>query len=308
MDWCAAACACTRPTSCFSRQLGPSLKGAPLKHVLVIDDDAAMRHLIVEYLTIHAFKVTAVTDTWQFNRVLTCEPVDLVVVDLNLGREDGLEIVRNLTTKSDVPIIAISGDRLEEAEKVVALELGATDFIAKPFGMREFLARIRVALRERPRSPRTKDRRSFHFDGWTLSLKQRRLISEQSGEVKLTSGEFNLLLAFLENPRDVLSRERLLFASRVRGEEVYDRSVDVFILRLRRKLEADPANPCLIKTCRGEGYFFAADVEISYGGTWAACSVAAPSNWRGAAIAADAFGEIAHFPKQRKNGSSRETS
>ncbi|MQW86654.1 response regulator [Sinorhizobium saheli] len=246
-----------------------------MKHVLVIDDDFAMRHLIAEYLTMHAFKVTAVTDSWQFNRVLTCEAVDLVVVDLNLGREDGLEIVRNLAKKSDVPVITISGDRLEEAEKVVALELGATDFIAKPFGMREFLARIRVALRGRQVSPKTKDRRSFHFAGWTLNLKQRQLISEQTGEVKLTSGEFNLLVAFLEKPRDVLSREQLLFASRVRGEEVYDRSVDVFILRLRRKLEVDPTNPRLIKTFRGAGYFFDADVEISYGGTWHASSVTA---------------------------------
>ncbi|OWK25300.1 regulatory protein VirG [Rhizobium yanglingense] len=241
-----------------------------MKHVLIIDDDAAMRHLIVEYLTIHALKVTAVADSRQFNRVLSCEVVDVVVIDLNLGREDGLEIVRKLSTKSDVPIIIISGDRLEEADKVIALELGATDFIAKPFGTREFLARIRVALRSRPTGPRTKDRRSFYFNGWTLNLKQRRLASDHSVEVKLTAGEFNLLVAFLEKPRDVLSREQLLIASRVREEEVYDRSIDVLILRLRRKLEADPANPCLVKTARGAGYFFDADVDISYGGTLAA--------------------------------------
>src|SRR5262249_19829679 len=163
------------------------------KHVLVIDDDVTMRHVIVEYLTPRAFKVTAVADSKQFNRVLSCESVDLVVVDLDLRREAGLEIVRNMATKSEVPIIIISGDRLEESDKVVALELGATDFIAKPFGMREFLARIHVALRGRRTGPRTKDRRSFYFAGWTLNLKQRRLISEQSGEVRLTAGEFNLL-------------------------------------------------------------------------------------------------------------------
>lgn len=116
----------------------PRLRGEPLKHVLVIDDDVAMRHLIVEYLTIHAFKVTAVADSKQFNRVLCSETVDVVVVDLNLGREDGLEIVRSLATKSDVPIIIISGARLEEADKVIALELGATDFIAKPLGRGNF--------------------------------------------------------------------------------------------------------------------------------------------------------------------------
>lgn len=134
-----------------------------MKHVLVIDDDVTTRHLIVEYLTIHALKVTAVADSKQFNRVLSSETVDVVVVDLNLGVEDGLDIVRSIATKSDLPIIIISGARLEEADKVVALELGATDFIAKPFGTREFLARIRVALRARPNVARTKDRRSFCF-------------------------------------------------------------------------------------------------------------------------------------------------
>ncbi|AKC11020.1 MULTISPECIES: response regulator [Rhizobium/Agrobacterium group] len=246
------------------------LKGEPLKHVLLVDDDVAMRHLIIEYLTIHAFKVTAVADSTQFTRVLSSATVDVVVVDLNLGREDGLEIVRNLAAKSDIPIIIISGDRLEETDKVVALELGASDFIAKPFSIREFLARIRVALRVRPNVVRSKDRRSFCFTDWTLNLRQRRLMSEAGGEVKLTAGEFNLLLAFLEKPRDVLSREQLLIASRVRDEEVYDRSIDVLILRLRRKLEADPSSPQLIKTARGAGYFFDADVQVSHGGTMAA--------------------------------------
>ncbi|QCJ00984.1 response regulator [Agrobacterium larrymoorei] len=241
-----------------------------MKHVLVIDDDSAMRHLIAEYLKIHALRVTTVSESQQFNRVLASETVDVVVVDLNLGREDGLEIVRGLAAKSDIPIIIISGDRLEEADKVVALELGATDFIAKPFGTREFLARIRVALRVRPNVGRTKDRRSFCFAGWTLSLRQRRLTSTDNGEVKLTAGEFNLLVAFLEKPRDILSREQLLIASRVRDEEVFDRSIDVLILRLRRKLEEDAASPNLIKTVRGAGYFFDADVNVSFGGMMAA--------------------------------------
>lgn len=240
-----------------------------MKHVLVIDDDAAMRHLIADYLTIHAFKVTTVADKRHFNRVLSCDVVDLVVVDLNLGREDGLEIVRDLASKSDIPIVIISGYRLEEADKVVALELGATDFLAKPFGMREFLARVRVALREPHIGLRTKDRRCFYFAGWTLNIRQRRLTSEQHGEVRLTAGEFNLLVAFLEKPRDVLSREQLLIASRVREEEVYDRSVDVLILRLRRKLEADPANPRLVKTARRAGYFFDANVDVCLGSTLA---------------------------------------
>ncbi|RAZ82185.1 DNA-binding response regulator [Mesorhizobium hawassense] len=241
-----------------------------MKHILVIDDDAAMRRLILEYLTMHAFKVTAVCESIRFNHVLSHEPVDVIVVDLNLGREDGLEIVRNLTPRSDIPIIVISGDRLDEAEKVVALELGASDFISKPFGLREFLARIRVALRQHPRRPAAKDQRSFRFGSWKLGLKQRRLMCEGRGEVKLTSNEFNLLMVFLENPRVVLSREQLLNLSRVRGEEVFDRSVDVLILRLRRKLEVDAGKPRLIKTSRGVGYFLNTGVDVSYGGTMVA--------------------------------------
>lgn len=250
--------------------LETSLKGDLLKHVLIIDDDAAMRHFIIDYLKMHAFRVTAVGDSNHFNRVLNSDMVDIVIIDLNLGREDGLEIVRKLSASSDVPIIIISGDRLDEADKVVALELGATDFIAKPFGTREFLARIRAALRSHNGNHRCKDRRCFYFNGWTLNLKQRRLTSSNHLEIKLTSGEFNLLVAFLEKPRDVLSREQLLLACRVREEEVYDRSIDVLILRLRRKLETNPANPSLVKTVRGAGYMFDADVEVSQGGAMAA--------------------------------------
>lgn len=184
----------------------PRLRGEPLKHVLVIDDDVAMRHLIVEYLTIHAFKVTAVADSKQFNRVLCSETVDVVVVDLNLGREDGLEIVRSLATKSDVPIIIIMALASKRRTKLLRSSWEQPILLPSLFGTREFLARIRVALRVRPSVARTKDRRSFSFADWTLNLRRRRLISEEGSEVKLTAGEFNLLVAFLEKPRDVLSR------------------------------------------------------------------------------------------------------
>ncbi|WP_315855963.1 response regulator [Rhizobium leguminosarum] len=235
-----------------------------MKHVLVIDDDAEMRRLISEHLTLHAFKVTAVADSQHMKRILMVDPADVVVIDLNLGGEDGIEIVRNLSAKSNVPIIIISGDRCEEADKVLGLELGAADFIAKPFGTREFLARVRVALRGQSNTYRTKDRRTFSFNNWTLNLKRRRLTTLDNVEIKLTAGEFNLLVAFLEKPREVLSRDELLTASRVHDEEVYDRSVDVLILRLRRKLEHDSTNPQLIRTARGVGYFFDADVSVSY--------------------------------------------
>lgn len=232
-----------------------------MKHVLVVDDDHAIRGLLADYLSRYALRVTTVANSQDVARVISTDSVDLVIVDLNLGQEDGLEIVRSLSSKSDVPIIIISGDRLEEADKVVGLELGAVDYITKPFGLREFLARVRAGLRDRPIRILDKDRRSYLFNNWTLSVRLRRLVARDGEEVKLTAGEFNLLVAFLRSPKQTLTREQLLSASRVQDEEVFDRSIDVLILRLRRKLEADSSKPGLIKTERGAGYFFDADVK-----------------------------------------------
>ncbi|QFY63611.1 response regulator (plasmid) [Rhizobium grahamii] len=233
-----------------------------MKHILVVDDDSKLRGLLIDYLSQHAFRVTGVKDSHQLGQVLQAEPVDLIIVDLNLGHEDGLEIVRTLSGRSDAPIIIISGDRLEETDKVVGLELGASDYVTKPFGLREFLARVRAALRVRPVVADRKERKIYAFDKWTLNVKKRQLMSAEESEVKLTAGEFNLLIAFLDAPRQVLSREQLLSASRVHDEEIFDRSIDVLILRLRRKLESDPSTPKLIRTERGAGYIFDSDVAI----------------------------------------------
>ncbi|QWW72294.1 winged helix-turn-helix domain-containing protein [Rhizobium sp. WYJ-E13] len=233
-----------------------------MKHILVVDDDSKLRNLLIDYLSQHAFRVSGVKDNYQLQQVLQTDPVDLFIVDLNLGHEDGLEIVRTLSGKSDAPIIIISGDRQEETDKVVGLELGACDYVTKPFGLREFLARVRAALRTRPATVDRKDRKIYTFAGWTLSVKKRQLLNENEAEVRLTAGEFNLLVAFLKSPREVLSREQLLAASRVHDEEIFDRSIDVLILRLRRKLEADPSNPVLIRTERGVGYMFDAQVTV----------------------------------------------
>jgi len=236
--------------------------GYNVKHILVVDDDSKLRGLLIDYFSQHAFRVTGVKDSHQLGQVLQAEPVDLVIVDLNLGHEDGLEIVRTLSGKSDAPIIIISGDRLDETDKVVGLELGACDYITKPFGLREFLARVRAALRVHPVASDRKDRKIYYFDKWILNVRRRQLISNEESEVKLTAGEFNLLTAFLDMPRQVLSREQLLSASRVHDEEIFDRSIDVLILRLRRKLEADASAPKLIRTERGAGYIFDADVVV----------------------------------------------
>lgn len=235
-----------------------------VKHILIVEDDSKLRSMLVDYLTQHAFRASAAKDSHQLGQILANDPPDLLIVDLNLGREDGLEIVRSHSTKSDAPIIIISGDRLDEADKVVGLELGASDYITKPFGLREFVARIRAALREKPTSYVQSDRSSYRFNEWTLNTRKRRLTSSVAGELKLTAAEFNLLVAFLRAPKQVLSREQLLAASRVHTEEIYDRSIDVLILRLRRKLEPDQSNPKLIVTERGAGYIFDADVAVEH--------------------------------------------
>ncbi|WP_184258571.1 winged helix-turn-helix domain-containing protein [Rhodopseudomonas rhenobacensis] len=235
-----------------------------MKHILVVDDDSRLRSMLVDYLTQHAFRATAAKDSHQLGQILANDPADLIIVDLNLGREDGLEIVRSHSTKSDAPIIIISGDRLDEADKVVGLELGASDYITKPFGLREFVARIRAALRVKSAADVKSDRGLYRFNDWTLNTKRRQLMSSAAGEVKLTAAEFNLLVAFLTAPKQVMSREKLLAASRVHNEEVFDRSIDVLILRLRRKLEPDPSNPKLIVTERGAGYIFDAEVAVEH--------------------------------------------
>lgn len=231
-----------------------------MQNILVVDDDPTMRNLLVEYLSKHCFQASAVGNSAQLNRHLKTRPADLVIVDLNLGEEDGLEIVRQLNEKPDLPVIIISGDRLEETDKVLGLELGATDYITKPFGMREFLARVRVALRERSGQKTAALNSIYVFDKWRVNTRHRKLRDPDGKNVKLTSTEYNLLMAFLKSPRQTLSREQLLVASRVYDQEIYDRSIDVLILRLRRKLEIDPSNPRFIKTERGAGYHFDADV------------------------------------------------
>jgi DNA-binding response OmpR family regulator len=233
-----------------------------MKNILVVDDDLSMRNLLVDYLSQNAFHTSAVENSQQLNRHLMVQATDLVICDLNLGDEDGLQIVRSLNAKLDVPIIIISGDRLDEDDKVIGLELGAADYITKPFGLREFLARVRAALRERPERKGNSQSKIYTFDDWRISTKNRQLRDASGDEIKLTAAEFNLLMAFVKSPRQILSREQLLLATRVYDQEIYDRSIDVLILRLRRKLEVDASSPKYIKTERGVGYIFDAEVNV----------------------------------------------
>ncbi len=235
------------------------------KHILVVDDDPDMRDLLTDYLENHNFRVSAVADGQGMSSVLQDKSVDLIILDMKLAGEDGLDLMRQLGSPPEAPIIVITGHRHDEADRVIALELGADDYVTKPFSLRELLARVRAVLRrselvgQRSRGKAKQIR--YRFVGWELDMRTRRLLSPTGEVVPLTVGEFNLLTAFLRSPQQVLSREQLLAASRLHDEEVFDRSIDVQILRLRRKLEANPSVPKLITTERGVGYTFAVPVE-----------------------------------------------
>jgi two-component system OmpR family response regulator len=234
-------------------------------HVLVVDDDAAVCALVTEYLSQNDFCVTAVSTGKEMMKVLADEAIDLVVLDLKLRGEDGLHLARRLRETSKIPIIMVTG-RLEEADRVMGLELGADDYVTKPFSPRELLARIRAVMRRyqvvEPLPGRDEGLRAYRFAGWELNVRLHRLTSPDGAHIPLTNGEFSLLAAFLSAPQRVLNRDQLLDLSRLHSTEVYDRSIDVQILRLRRKIEVDPTTPHLIRTERGVGYVFNAPVTV----------------------------------------------
>jgi len=235
------------------------------RHVLLVDDDAAAGERVANYLTLNDFRVTLAENGKRMMAILGDEPIDLVALELTLRGEDGHQLARGLRETSRVPIIIVTS-RAEEADRVMGLELGADDYVTKPFSMRELLARIRAVMRRCQTSENPPDRnravRAYHFDGWTLNVPLRALISPAGERVPISNGEFGLLVAFLARPERNLTRDQLLDLSRLRSTDVYDRAIDVQILRLRRKIETDPASPEFIKTERGLGYRFCASVEI----------------------------------------------
>ena len=237
-------------------------------HVLIVDDDPALRDMIADFLISQDIKVSTAADSRKMEQVLAGGEVDLAVLDLRLGHESGFDIVRSLRTVSDLPIIVVTGQHRDEVDRIVGLELGADDYVTKPFSPRELLARIRAVLRrsEQPRrlgkEAHDGKRTRYRFAGWELSLRSRRLTSPKGEIVPLTRGEFGLLAALVQAPQRVVSREHLLATSRVHDNEVFDRSIDVQVLRLRRKIETNSAAPELIKTERGVGYVFTPAVEV----------------------------------------------
>jgi two-component system, OmpR family, response regulator len=231
---------------------------------LVVEDDPALQRMILNYFEENNIRTLVASGRQEMVRQLGSTEVNLVILDLRLGQEDGLDLLREVRSSSDVPVIIITGHRRDDIDRVVGLELGADDYLTKPFNLRELLARVRAVLRRfdigRAAPARDPERGRYRFSGWQLDRKSRQLTDPTGAPVALTKGEYALLLAFLDAPQRPLSREHLLQATRVH-EDVFDRSIDVQILRLRRRLERDPSAPRVIKTERGVGYVFAVPVE-----------------------------------------------
>jgi DNA-binding response OmpR family regulator len=239
----------------------PTPAPAPSAHVLVVDDDPEIVLLIVRYLSAQGFRVISAADGQAMRDAIAREPVDLVLLDLGLPGEDGLALTRYLRERWRGPIIIVTG-RGESVDRVVGLELGADDYVTKPFDLRELLARIRSVLRrvsERA-APGAPASEAFVFEGFRLDPRSRELRDPRGAAVDLTTGEYALLKILVEHPNRVLSRDDLMSWMHGRDAGPYDRAIDVQIGRLRRKIEADPAEPALIKSVRGAGYLFAAKV------------------------------------------------
>lgn len=233
-------------------------------HILVVDDQREICEVVHDYLTNEGYRVSTASDGTVMRRIMAQSAVDLVILDLMLPGEDGLALARALREESGVGIIILTG-RGDTVDRIIGLEMGADDYLPKPFHLRELLARVKSVLRRV--SSRTAEsaaapaRSKARFAGWNLDLTSRELRSPTGREVRLTTGEFDLLAAFVNNANQVLSRDRLLDLARNREAGPFDRTIDVQVGRLRRKLETDPQRPTIIKTVRGTGYIFTPSIE-----------------------------------------------
>ena len=232
-------------------------------HILIVDDDKEIRDLVARFLRKHGYRVTGAQNGRDMRETLAGADVDLVILDLMLPGEDGLTLCRDLRAKSSVPVVMLTAAG-DDTDRIVGLEMGADDYLPKPFNPRELLARIKAVLRRTrgTMTPGTAARsQTVHFAGWSLDLVRRELRSPSGVAIDLSAGEYDMLLAFVEHPQRVLTREQLLDLARSRTAIPFDRSIDVQISRLRRKVEKDPSDPELIKTVRGTGYIFTPLVE-----------------------------------------------
>ncbi len=231
-------------------------------HLLIVDDDREIRDLLARFLRKHGYRVDTAPDGRAMTKLLEAGRFDLVVLDIMLPGEDGLSLCRRLRATSDLPIVMLTavGD---DMDRIVGLELGADDYVTKPFNPRELLARVKAVLRRAgaPRPAAAADGgRVLAFDRWRLDLARRELRAADGTLTPLTAGEFDLLAAFVEHPGRVLSRDQLLDLTKGRAAVPFDRSIDVQLSRLRRKIEPDPKDPRLIKTVRGGGYLLSCPV------------------------------------------------
>ena len=228
-------------------------------HVLIVDDDGQIRQLAAKFLRANGLRVSQARDGVEMHEMLRSATIDLIVLDVMLPGRNGLELCKDLRVTSTVPVIMLTA-KGDETDKIVGLEVGADDYVAKPFNPRELLARIKAVLRRTAASASAKTgraQRGFMFDGWSVDLLRRELTNPDGVMVDLSGGEFDLLLAFLEAPNRILSRDHLLDAARNRMSGSFDRSIDVLVSRLRRKIEQGFAqSPDTIKTVRGAGYLF----------------------------------------------------
>ncbi|MGY3960817.1 response regulator [Aeromonas popoffii] len=231
-------------------------------HILVVDDHSEIRDLLKRFLEQHGLRVSCARDGKEMKRLLEEREFDLLVLDLMMPGEDGLTLCRELRAKSSLPIIMLTAMG-EETDRIIGLEMGADDYLAKPFNPRELLARIKAVMRRSQVEPQPAAEtltRDLRFARWLLDINRRELVDEDGVGLSLSTAEFDLLRVFLERPQRVLSRDQLLDLARGREAVAFDRAIDTLVSRLRRKLERDPKNPQLIKTIWGGGYLFAADV------------------------------------------------
>ena len=231
-------------------------------HVLIVEDDEVARTKLAGYLETAGHRVSEAVDGRELRRIMASDPVDLVLLDINLPGEDGLDLTRFIRASYDVGVILVTG-RTDDVDRIVGLEIGADDYVTKPFNPRELLARVKTLLRRTTaHAPPVSETKGFRtFSGWRFDTRSRRLVSPEGDRVALTRAEFELLNAMIAHPGTVLTRERLLGCITHRSWEPGDRTVDVLVRRLRRKLEADPKSPELIITAHGEGYMFADEVS-----------------------------------------------
>jgi two-component system, OmpR family, response regulator len=236
----------------------------PSPHLLIIDDDREIRQLLAKFLGEHGYRISQAADVKSAQKILGNARLDLIILDLMLPGEDGLSLFRNLRAqKNNTPVMMLTA-MADETDRIIGLELGADDYVTKPFNPREVLARIRAILRRvvTGGAPATHTEiGEYQFDGWRMLVHRRELRSPDGIGVPLSAGEFDLLLAFVRHPQRVLSRDQLLDLARGRAAGLFDRSIDIQVSRLRRKIEPDPEEPSIIRTVRNGGYVFSAPVS-----------------------------------------------